>query len=90
MIGYHKNLPLKKCLFKTNVTRNFFWIMYENHPLQILDSMISYNYVKDIKQLCGDRAAEDLILSFLPNYMSDEFCSYVTRTIINEEVMELL
>jgi len=52
--------------------------------------MISYNYVEDIKQLCGHRAAEDLILSFLPNYMSDEFCCYVARTIINEEVMELL
>lgn len=86
--GYFRNLPLKTCLFKC--TANSIYIKYETHPLQILDAMIKYSYVEDIKSLCGDRAAEDLILSFLPNYMSDEFCGYVARTIINEEVIELL
>lgn len=86
--GYYKNLPIKNCLFKAN--NHFLYITYENHPLQILDSMINSEYIQDIQALCGDRAAEDLILSFLPNYMSDEFCSYVARTIINEKVIELL
>lgn len=88
--GYYKNLPIKNCLFKSKKNTNFLYITYENHPLQALDSMITLEYIQDIQSLCGDRAAEDLILSFLPDYMSDEFCGYVARTIINKEVIELL